>query len=84
MLRTRQDSSISVAQIVVEYDGVDSGGGGDGKLVEKLLKIEKLSKSLKSLKGLKNLRRLLVRRIVYQSTDPPSIRYKELELSLKI
>ena len=38
MLRTRQDSSISVAQIVVKYDGVDSGGGGGGKLVKKLSK----------------------------------------------
>ena len=35
------DSSASAAQIVVEFDGVDAGGGGGGKLVEALLKVEK-------------------------------------------
>ena len=67
-----------------DYDGVNSGGGGGGKLVEKLSKIEKLSKSLKSLKGLKNLQRPSVWKNVYQSTNPPSIGYKELELLLEL
>ena len=46
-------------------------------------KVEELSKSPKSLKGLKNLQRPSVRRNVYRSTDPPSIRYEELELPLE-
>ena len=70
------DSSSSTAQNVIEYDEVDVGGGG-GKLVKKL------SKSPKSLKGLKNLQRPLVWRNIYQSTNPPSIRYKELEFPLE-
>ena len=39
-LRTRasMDSSISAAQIVVEYDGVDGGGGAVGKSVKKSVK----------------------------------------------
>ena len=47
-------------------------------------KVEELSKSPKSFKGLKNLQRLLVRRNVYQSTDPPSIGNEELELPLQL
>ena len=46
--------------------------------------VEKSSKSPKSLKGLKKLQRPLVRRNVYQSTNSPSIKYKELKLSLKV
>ena len=42
MLRTSSstDSSTSATQIVVEYDGVDAGGGG-GKPVEKSSKVKK-------------------------------------------
>ena len=52
------DSSFSAAQIVVEYDGVDAGGGG-GKLVEKSSKSCQKSKNLK---GLKNVQKPSVRR----------------------
>ena len=45
MLRTSSstDSSFSAAQILVEYDGVDAGGGG-GKLVEKSSKSRRIVK----------------------------------------
>ena len=47
-------------------------------------KVKESSKSPKNLKGLKNLQRPSVRRNVYRSTDPPSIRYEELELPLEL
>ena len=53
-------------------------------LVKKLSKSRKIVKESKSFKGLKNLQRPLVRRNVYQSTNPPSIRYEELKLPLKL
>ena len=40
------DSSASAAQIVVEFDGVDAGGGG-GKSVEKLSKSRRIIKKSK-------------------------------------
>ena len=45
------DLSASATQIVVEYDGIDSGGG---KSVEKLLKSQKIIKKSKNLNSLKN------------------------------
>ena len=83
MLRTSSstDSSTSATQIAVEYDGVDGGGG---QLVEKSSKSRRIVKESKSFKGLKNLQRPSVRRNVYRSTDPPSIRYEELELPLEL
>ena len=82
MLRTSSstDSSTSTTQIAVEYDEVDGGG----KLVEKSSKSQRIVKESKSFKGLKNLQRPSVPRNVYQSTDPPSIRYKEFELPLEL
>ena len=50
------DSSVSAAQIVVEYDGVDGGGGTVGKSVKKYVK--KSSKGRKSVKKSKNLKDL--------------------------
>ena len=70
------DSSTSATQIAVEYNGVDSGGDQSVK------KLSKSRQKLKSLKGLKNLQKPSVRRNVYRSTDPPSIRYEELLLKL--
>ena len=46
-------------------------------------KVEESSKSPKSRKGLKNLQRPSVRKNIYQSTNPPSIGYEELNLPLK-
>ena len=48
------DSLASAAQIVVEFDGVDAGGGGNGKSVEKL--VEKSSKSQRIVKSWKTSR----------------------------
>ena len=49
MLRTTSstDLSASIAQIVVEFDGVDAGGGSGGKLYEKLLKSRRIVKKTK-------------------------------------
>ena len=76
MLRTSSstNSSTSATQIAVEYDEVDGGGG---KSVTKSSKVYKSQKPEKS-------QRSSVRRNVYQSTDPPSIRYEELELPLEL
>ena len=57
------NSSTRAAQIVVEFDGVDAGGGAVGKSVKKsskscqkvVKKVGESSKSPKSFKGLKNL-----------------------------
>ena len=82
------DSSTSAAQIMVEFDEVDADGGASGKLIKKLSKVKesswspKASKVWKNCKGLKKLQRPLVWKNVYQSTNPPSIRYRELELFL--
>ena len=46
-------------------------------------KVEESSKNPKNLNDLKNLQKPLVWRNIYQSTDPPPIRYKELELLLE-
>ena len=83
------DSSISTAQIVVEYDEIDGEDCIVGKLVKKLSiscqKVEESSKGLKSLKGQKNLQGPLVRRNVYQSTDPLSVhKYEKLELTSEL
>ena len=53
MLRTSSsmDSSTSAAQIVVEYDGVDDGGG-EGKSVEKSSKVEEPQRPEKSAKAI--------------------------------
>ena len=53
MLKTTSstDSSASAAPIVVEFDGVDTGGGGGGKSVKKLSKSPKNLNGLKSRKG---------------------------------
>ena len=76
MLRTSSstDSSASVAQIVVEFDGVDACGGGGGKSVEKLSKNRKTSKAKKS-------QRSSVWRNVYQNTGPPSTKNSSFCLS---
>ena len=52
MLRTSSstDSLTSAAQIVVKYNGVDSGGGG-GKSVKKSSKVKKTSKAWKICEG---------------------------------
>ena len=49
MLRTSlsTNSSTCAAQIVVEFDGVDAGGGGDGKLVKNLSKSWRIVKKPK-------------------------------------
>ena len=78
------DSSASATQIVVESDGVDTGGSGGGKLVKKSSKSRELSKSPKSLKSLESLQKPSVWRNVYQSTYLSSMRYKELELPLEL
>ena len=41
------DSSVSAAQIVVEYDGVDGGGGAVGKSVKKSSKSRRIVKKSK-------------------------------------
>ena len=79
------DSSTSVAQVMVKYNEVDGGkSGADSKSIKKLSKIQKIVKKSKSFKDLKNLQQPLVWRNVYQSTNLPSIRYKELELLLEL
>ena len=45
------DSSARATPIVVEFDGVDAGGGSGGKLVKSCQKVKKSSKSPKNLKG---------------------------------
>ena len=79
MLKTSilTDSSTRTTQIAVKYDGVD---GGNDQLVKKS---SKSCQKLKSFKGLENLQKPSVRRNVYRSTSPPSIRYKQLELLLE-
>ena len=47
-------------------------------------KVKESSKKSKSFKGLKSLQKLLVRKNVYQSTNPSSIKYEELELLLEL
>ena len=59
------DSSTSAAQIVVEFDGVDAGGGAVGKSVKKSSKSQRIVKKSKNFKGLKNLQRSSVWRNVY-------------------
>ena len=79
MLRTTasMESSTSATQTAVEYDEVD--GGGD----QSIKKSSKNRQKLKSLKGLKNLQRPSVRRNIYQSTDPPSIKIRRTRTSLR-
>ena len=77
------NSSTSVAKVMVKYEEVDGGrSGAVGKPVKKSSKVEESSKSPKSLKGLKNLQRPSVWRNVYQSTNPSSIEKLELPLEL--
>ena len=65
---------------MVEYDEVD---GGIGKLVKKLSKGQRIIKKSEKPQRPEKLQRSSVRRNVYRSTDPPSIRYEELELPLE-
>ena len=70
---------------MIKYDEVDGGrSGAVGKSVQKSSKSRRIVKESKSFKGLKILQRPSVRRNVYRSTDPPSIRYEELELPLEL
>ena len=78
------DSSTSAAQIVVEFDGVDAGGGAVGKSVKKSSKSRRIVKKSEKPQRPEKLQRSSVRRNVYRSTDPPSIRYEELELPLEL
>ena len=59
---------------MVECDRVDTIDGGNSKLVKNLSKIcqevKKLSKNPKASRELKNLQKPLVRKNIYQSTDP--------------
>ena len=66
---------------MVKYDEVDGGRSG---AADKSSKSRKIVKNPKNLKGLGSLQRPSVRRNVYRSTDPPSIRYDELELPLEL
>ena len=75
MLRTSlsTDSLASAAQIVVEFDGVDAGGGGTiGKSVKNLSKSRRIIKKSKKPQRPEKLQRSSVWRNVYRSTDPPS------------
>ena len=78
ILRTSSsiDSSIITIQIAVEYDEVD---GADSKSVKKLSKSQKIVKKSKKPQKPEKLQKSSVQRNVYQNTDPPSIRYKELK-----
>ena len=68
---------------MVEYDGDD--GRGEWYYWQIGQKVVKKSKNYqKSFKDLKNLQKPSVRKNVYQNTNPPSIRYKELELLLQL
>ena len=85
MLRTSlsTNSSTRAAQIEVEFDGVDAGGGGAvGKSVKKSSKGRRIVKKSEKPQRLEKLQRSSVRRNVYRDTDPPSI--EELELPLKL
>ena len=75
------DLLTSAAQVIVKYDEVN---WGRISAVDKLLKSWKIVKSLKNPKGLKKLHKLSVWKNIYKSTNPPSIRYKELELLLEL
>ena len=74
------DSSARAAQIVVEFDGVDAGGGGGGKSVKSCQKVEKSSKSPKNLKG-QNVAKVigLEERLPRHQSS-----VKELELSIEL
>ena len=76
------DSSTSATQIVVDYDGVD--GGVVGKSVKKSSKSRRIVKKSEKSQRPERLQRSLVWRNVYRSTNPPSIRYEELELPLEL
>ena len=80
----KTDSSASEAQIAVKYDEVDGGrSGAVGKSVKKLSKGRRIVKKSEKSQRPERLQRSSVRRNVYRSTDPPSIRYEELELPLE-
>ena len=83
VLRTSSliDSSARASQIVVEFDRVDAGGGGGGKLVKSCQKVKKLSKSPKNLKGQN------VAKVIGSKEHLPRHRSsvnKELELPLQL
>ena len=80
MLRTSSSTAHQLAQITVEYDEFD---GGVGKLVKKLSKGRKIVKKSEKPQRPEKLQRSSVWKNVYQSTNLPSIRYKELELPLQ-
>ena len=68
---------LHTTQIAVEYDEVD----GVGKSVKKSSKSQRIVKKSEKPQRPEKLQRSSVRRNVYRSTDPPSIRYEELESS---
>ena len=80
MLRTSSstDSSTNATRITVKYDEVDGGGG---KSVEKSSGSQRIVKKSEKPQRPEKSQRSSVRRNVYRSTDPPSIRYEELESS---
>ena len=57
---------------MVDYDGADGSGSGDGKLVKKLSKSRRIVKESKSFKGLKNLQKPLGWKNIYRGIDPLS------------
>ena len=67
------DSSTSAAQIVVEFDGVDAGGGAIGKSVKKSSKSRRIIKKSEKPQRPEKLQRSSVRKNVYRSTNLPSI-----------
>ena len=71
-------SSTSAAWITVKYYEVDGGGG---KSVEKSSGSQRIVKKSEKPQRPEKSQRSSVRRNVYRSTDPPSIRYEELESS---
>ena len=66
------DSSTRTAQIVVEFDRVDTDDSAVGKLVKKLSKSRKIIKKSEKPQRPKKLQRLLVRKNIYQSINPLS------------
>ena len=79
------DSSTSAARVMVKYEEVDGGrSGAVGKSVKKSSKSRRIIKKSEKPQRPEKLQRSSVRRNVYRSTDPPSIRYEELELPLEL
>ena len=91
MLKATGSSGLLVPKAFrAENDEIVGGGGranekvvDSSKSVKNLSKSRRLLKESKSFKDLNNLQRSSIWRNVYQSTDPPSIRYRKLELLLE-